>query len=58
MEINETIKICGSCASCPTITKVEEGIIIKDNYNGIVRLTKEESEKLKELLKYEYWNSK
>ena len=47
---NEIIKICGSCGNCPTIMKVENGIIIKDDYNGMVRLTKEETDKLKELL--------
>ena len=50
MNINETIKICGACSNCPTIMKVENGIIIKDDYNGMVRFTKEETDKLKELL--------
>lgn len=54
MELNETIKICGSCANCPTITKIEEGMVIKDDYSGVVRLTNEEARKLKELLKNEY----
>ena len=47
---NEIIKICGSCGNCPTITKVETGIIIKDDYKGMIRLTRGEIEKLKELL--------
>ena len=53
MNINETIKICGSCSNCPTITKIEKGYIIRDDYSGVVRLTTEESKILIDLLKHE-----
>lgn len=47
---NIEIKICGSCSNCPVIQFNDLGAVIKDDFNGTVRLTKEELKILKGII--------
>jgi len=42
------IVLCGRAKCCPTIETTEYGYEIKDDFGGIVKLTKEELNKLKQ----------
>jgi len=43
--MSEVIKLCRRARCCPTIEKLEEDMyIVKDDYDGEVRLTKENIE--------------
>jgi hypothetical protein len=37
-----TVKLCRNSRCCPTMTIVEQGVVISDDYKGCVTLTHEE----------------
>ena len=41
--------LCGRARCCPTIETTEYGYEIRDDFGGVVKLKKEELEKLKEI---------
>lgn len=50
--IPETITLCRQGSCCPTLTKTESEYILKDDYNGSVRLTEDQLTLLKDSIDY------
>lgn len=52
IESQNSVRLCRQGSCCPTIEKQDENFVIKDDFNGEVKLTKEEFIMLREAVQH------
>ncbi len=52
IESQNSVRLCRQGSCCPTVEKEDDAFIIKDDYEGKVKLSKEEFLMLKEAIQH------